>query len=108
MLVSFTKNSINFIKIKIPAPLPPAENKETMREWASENGKAVRQRTVHQEKTMAKAGTLPESCYNQELKPTDTNQNIECNSDNPGNNENGNLEYDADDSLEICLDSFDE
>ena len=57
------ENSINFKDFKMPVPLPPAkmtaENKETMREWTFVNGKAVRQRTVHQETTMAKAGTLP-------------------------------------------------
>ena len=81
-----------------------AENKETMRQWASVNGKAARQRTVRQETTMAKAGTLTESCYPQELKLED----IECNSDEPGNNENGNLEHDRDGSLEGCLENFDE
>ena len=34
-----------------------AENKETMRQWASLNRKAVRQRTVREETTMEK------SCY---------------------------------------------
>ena len=61
------ENSINSRNIKMPAPLSPAkmtvENKETMREWASANGKAVRQRTVRQETTVAKAGTLPGSYY---------------------------------------------
>ena len=47
------------------------------------------------------------SFYHQELKPTDANEDIECNSDDPGNNENENLEYDTDDSLEECLDNFD-
>ena len=61
------------------------ENKQTMREWASINGKAVRRRTVRQGTTMAKAGTLPEPCYHQELKPTDANEDIECNTDDPGN-----------------------
>ena len=79
------KNSINFKDIKMPAPLPPAkmtaENKETMWGWASVNGQAVRQSTVRQETTMAKVGTLPESCYHQELKPTDANEDIESNSD---------------------------
>ena len=59
-----------------------------MQEWASVNGKAVRQRTVRQETTMAEAGTLPESFYHQKLKITDANEDIECNSDDPGNNEN--------------------
>ena len=79
-----------------------------MREWGYVNGKALRQRTVRQETTMAKAGTLPESFYQQELKTTDANEDIEYNSDDPGNNENENLEYDTDDSLENCLDNFNE
>ena len=33
--------------------------KELIREWAEDYGKAVRQRTVRQETTMFKAGTLP-------------------------------------------------
>ena len=57
---------------------------------------------------MSKAGTLPESSYHQELKATDANEDIECNSNDPGNNENENLEYDRDGSLEDCLDNFDE
>ena len=100
------ETSINFKDIKMPASLPSAkmtaENKETMREWASVNRKALRKRTEHQETTMAKAGTLPESCYHQELKHTDANEGNECNSDDPGNNENENLEYETDDSLEDC------
>ena len=39
------EKSINFKDIRMPAPLPPAkmtvENKETMSQWASVNGKAV-------------------------------------------------------------------
>ena len=74
------------------SPLSPArmtaENKETMRERASVNEKAVRQRTVRQEETMAKAGTLPESCYHQELKPTYINEDITCNFDDPETNKN--------------------
>ena len=60
------------------------------------------------ETTMETAGPLPESCYHQELKPTDSNEDIECNYDDPGNNENENLEYDTDDSLEDCLYNFNE
>ena len=36
-----------------------------MRDWASSYGAAVRQRTVRQETTMAKHGTLPEYIYQQ-------------------------------------------
>ena len=96
----------------MPAPLTLAKmaagNKETVQGWASVNGKAVRQRTVGQETAMAKAGTLTESSYHQELKPADSNEDIECKSDDPGNNENENLEYDTDNSLEYCLSNFDE
>ena len=64
------ENSMDFKEIQMPKPLPSnkmsLENKEKMREWTSANGRAVRQRTVRQETTMAKAGTLPESCYHQE------------------------------------------
>ena len=40
-------------------------------EWASSNGKAVRQRTVHQETTMFKAGTLPLNMYATSVQPKD-------------------------------------
>jgi len=37
--------------------------RESMLEWAANNGKAVRQRTVRQETTMFKSGTLPLNMY---------------------------------------------
>ena len=40
---------------------------EIMRGWASTYGAAVRQRTVRQETTMAKHGTLPEFMYQRQL-----------------------------------------
>ena len=74
------ENSINLKDIKMSAPLPPAkmtaENKERMRDWASANRKALKQRTVPQETTIAEAGTLTESCYHQELNPTDASEDI--------------------------------
>ena len=55
--------------------MPPAklngEDRLTMREWSSINGAVVRQRSVRQETTMAKAGTLPEACYHEDLLPAD-------------------------------------
>ena len=39
------------------------ENCDVLRNWASAYGAAVRQRTVRQETTMAKHGTLPEFMY---------------------------------------------
>ena len=40
-----------------------AEDQEQMRLWARDNGKCVRQRTVRQETTKYKAGTLPLNMY---------------------------------------------
>ena len=37
-----------------------------MREWAGDNGKSVRQRTVRQETTKYKSGTLPLDMYQSE------------------------------------------
>ena len=74
------ESSIHFKDMKMPVPLPTVkmirENKEIMQEWASVNGRPVRQKNVRQEATMAKACTLPESFYHQELKPTDANEDI--------------------------------
>ena len=39
------------------------EDQEHMKEWARNNGKSVRQRTVQQETTKYKAGTLPLNMY---------------------------------------------
>ena len=39
------------------------KDQERMREWAHNNGKSVRQRTVRQETTKYKAGTLPLNMY---------------------------------------------
>ena len=49
-------------------PLTMCQKRE-MREWASLNGQVVRQRSGRQETTMARAGTLPENAYHQELVP---------------------------------------
>ena len=48
--------------------LLPCQKRE-MREWASLNGQVVRQRSGRQETTMARAGTLPENAYHEELTP---------------------------------------
>ena len=42
-----------------------------MLEWAAKNGKAVRQRTVRQETTKLKAGTLPLNIYATSAQPTE-------------------------------------
>ncbi len=41
----------------------PQDNCEILRNWAKAHGAAVRQRTVRQETTMAKHGTMPEYMY---------------------------------------------
>ena len=54
-------NTLQLRDVKFPAPILPAnmsnEDILSMREWASSNGRVVRQRSVRQETTMAKAGT---------------------------------------------------
>ena len=40
-----------------------------MREWAHTFGAAVRQRTIRQETSMARAGTLPNFLYQREIVP---------------------------------------
>ena len=45
--------------------------RDVMLEWASNNGKAVRQRTVRQKTTMFKAGTLPLNMYATSVQPKD-------------------------------------
>ena len=47
-----------------------------MRDWASAYEAAVRQRTVRQEKTMAKHGTLPEFIYQRHCIDSDKPVNV--------------------------------
>ena len=49
----------------------PANDCDLLRNWASAYGAAVRQRTVRQETTMAKHGTLPEYLYQRHLEVGD-------------------------------------
>ena len=44
-----------------------------MGEWASVNGAVVGQRSGRQETTMARAGTLPENAYYEDLVPANNN-----------------------------------
>ena len=39
------------------------EEAQALRDWVAQYGRCVRQRSLRQETTMAKAGTLPEFCY---------------------------------------------
>lgn len=62
-----------FIEISLAPQLPPgvisAQDAQLMREWAHTFGAAVRQRTVRQETTMARAGTLPDFLYEKTIVP---------------------------------------
>ena len=57
-------------------PLPVVEKSQAncalLRGWASSYGAAVRQRTVYQETTMVKHGTLPEYMYHRQCIILDT------------------------------------
>ena len=48
-----------------------ATQKDQMREWASDNGRVVRQRSVRQETTKFKAGTLPLNMYRSSYTPAE-------------------------------------
>ena len=48
---------------KSKVPSISKENRQSLCKYAAQYGRCVRQRTVRQETTMAKAGTLPEYCY---------------------------------------------
>ena len=65
------ENHISLRDIPKMSPLPNKEmsqtDQTTMREWAQEHGKAVRQRTVRQCTTKHNAGTLPLNMYEKEL-----------------------------------------
>ena len=58
--------------IPVIQPLPPVpmapQSVQKMRDWAQTFGAAVRQRFVRQEKTMARAGTLPSYLYQREIQ----------------------------------------
>ena len=61
------EETIPFSQVPLIKPLPIVQMSKAdcdiMRDWASAYGAAVRQRTVRQETTMAKHGTLPEFMY---------------------------------------------
>ena len=51
------------------------DQKCEMREWTSANGEAVCQRSCRQETTIARARTLPENAYFEELTPVSQHRN---------------------------------
>ena len=67
--------AIPFSRVPTIKPLPVAEMSQAdcdlLRNWASSYGAAVRQRTVRQETTMAKHGTLPEFIYQRQCVTSD-------------------------------------
>ena len=72
------------------------KDQECMREWVRNNGKRVRQRTVQQEITKYKAGTLPLNMY-ESKKPIGEKIQFETASDNKlqENNENSSEHLDG-------------
>jgi hypothetical protein len=84
---------MNYVSQKPADPRQLEDDKKVLtREWASLNGAVVRQRSVRQETTMAKPGTLPEGSYEVELVP-----NTASDSD-PAENNDEILHYDDDES----------
>jgi len=78
-----------------------------MRDWAQSFGAAVRQRSVRQETTMARAGTLPSYLYQREVQPGESvslEQSISREQQrsqvNETEDEDGILEYDSSSSEE--------
>jgi hypothetical protein len=75
------EETIPFSKVPTMQPLPIVKmsqaNCDVLRNWASTYGAAVRQRTVCQETTMAKHGTLPEFMYQRKCVTLDTPVTIE-------------------------------
>ena len=69
------EETIPFSRVPTIKPLPVAEMSQAdcdlLRNWASSYGAAVRQRTVRQETTMAKHGTLPEFIYQRQCVTSD-------------------------------------
>ena len=68
-----TTVSLHNVRLMMPLSVVnlPASDCDLLRNWASAYGAAVRQRTVRQETTMAKHGTLPEFLYQRHLEVGD-------------------------------------
>ena len=115
------EGTIQFHEMPKMKPLPARElsldDCQELTEFASVYGRAVRQRSVRQETTMAKAGTLPSACYETNLPVQrvmlrrdgihhDSDappQPVESNSENSSGesqDEDENIEFDSDESVE--------
>ena len=68
-----TRVSLHNVPLMMPLSVVnlPAGDCDLLHNWASTYGAAVRQRTVRQETTMAKHGTLPEHLYQHHLEVGD-------------------------------------
>ena len=53
----------------LPSTFISPQDAQEMKEWAGAYGTAVRQRTVRQETTMSRAGTLPDYLYQRQVEP---------------------------------------
>ena len=79
-----TTVSVHNVPLMMPLSVVnlPANDCDLLRNWASAYGVAVRQRTVWQETTMARHGTLPEYLYQRRLEVGDkVNLNFGVNED---------------------------
>ena len=115
------EGSIQFQEMPKMKPLPARELSldgcQKLTEFTNVYGRAVRQRSVRQEKTMAKAGTLPSACYETNLPVQrvmlrgdgihdDSDaplQPVESNSEDSSGesqDEDDNIEFDYDESVE--------
>ena len=63
----------------LPGKTLNSDQKREMRECASVNGAVVRRRSCRQKTMMARAGTLPENAYFEELTPISSNQGTNTN-----------------------------
>lgn len=104
-----TKVSLSDIPTIKRLPVRPMAKKDqdTMRQWASEHGKAVRQLSVRQNNTKHKAGTLPLNMYRKELpvgdrvtdfteaNPVNDDQQSEYDSSSSDDEDSGTQEDDA-------------
>ena len=70
---SVPDRAASLFKIPLAAQISPAgissQDAQLMKDWAQTFGAAVGQRTVRQETTMARAGTLPSFLYQREIMP---------------------------------------
>ncbi|XP_020913789.1 uncharacterized protein LOC110251385 [Exaiptasia diaphana] len=81
------EESTPFSEVPTIKPLPVVSmvkaDFELLRDWASAHGAAVRQRTVRQETTMTKHGTLPEYMYQRSCVRSDQPIDIVFGADTP-------------------------